>query len=88
MSMEYLLLLTDELFRKILKGWKWSDSNDQIMFTTLYLTTFDYYISTVRKCGCGWSTFQNTNHKGLSFTCTTCQEQKENAVFEFSVVAL
>lgn len=77
MSIEYLHLLIDELFRKILKGWQWSDSNDQIMSTTLYLTTFDYYISAVRKRGCGWSTFQNINHKGLSFTCITCQEKKK-----------
>lgn len=77
MSIEYLHLLTDELFRKILKGWQRSDSNDQILSTTLYLTTFDYYISTVRKCGCGWNTFQNMNHKGLSFTCITRQEKKK-----------
>lgn len=58
MSTVYLHPLTNELFSKILQGWKWSDFNDQIMSSTSYLGTFDYSISAVRKCGLGEALFR------------------------------
>lgn len=38
-------------------------------YVHLYLTTFDYYICTVRKCVSVWSIFYYMNHKGFSYTC-------------------
>lgn len=58
MSAVYLYLLINELFNKILQGWKSSDFNDQIMSSSSHLTTFDYYISAVRKCGLGEALFR------------------------------
>lgn len=58
MSVVCLYLLTNELFSKILQGWKWSDCNDQMMSSSSSLTTSDYYISAVRKCGLGEALFR------------------------------